>query len=82
MLNKSEMVMLTSWIRPPPAAPCSARPTMSIVMLTDRAHMMELPQNSATAARRMGLRPQISDSLAHIGAAAALASRYAPPIQV
>jgi len=53
---------------------------MSIFILTAKAHSMELQKNSATAARRIGLRPQISESLAHIGPAAALARRYAPPI--
>jgi hypothetical protein len=55
---------------------------MSIFISTAAAQTMELKKNKSTAARRIGLRPQISDALVQIGAAAALASRYAPPTQV
>lgn len=51
-------------------------------MLVDSAAMIELPANMATAARRVGLRPNMSETLAQMGAAAAFASRYAPPIQL
>ena len=44
--------------------------------------MMLLPKKSATQMRMIGLRPKMSLNLAHTGAAAALASRYAPPIHV
>ena len=81
MLNMSDMVMLTSWVRPPPAAPWKARPMMRASMDDAVAQMMELPQNHATKSSRIGLRPQISEILDQIGAPAAFASRYAPPIQ-
>ena len=45
------------------------------------AQAIELAKNHATTRSRIGFRPQISESLAHIGAPDALASRYAPPIQ-
>ena len=34
MLKRSEIVMLTSWINPPPAVPCSALAAISIDILT------------------------------------------------
>jgi len=55
---------------------------MSIAIFTESAQTIELAKNIATAVRRMGFRPQMSDSLAHIGPAAAFARRYAAPIQV
>ena len=73
MLNRSLIVMLTSSIRPPEAVPWMARPTMSIPILVATPQMIELNEKTATAARRRGLRPQISDSLAQIGPAAAFA---------
>ncbi|KAH0207786.1 hypothetical protein KCU99_g218, partial [Aureobasidium melanogenum] len=51
-------------------------------MLGAVAHIMELTKNQATDINRMIFLPQISDSLAQIGAAAALASRYAEPTHV
>lgn len=42
---------------------------------------MELAPNIATATSNMGLRPHMSEILAQTGAPAALANRYAPPIQ-
>ena len=53
---------------------------ISILILIDSAQIVELQKNNATAASKIGLRPQISDSLAHIGPAAEFARRYAPPI--
>ena len=55
---------------------------MSMFILLDAAQITELAANAMTDVNRMGLRPQISDNLTHIGPAAALASRYAPPIHV
>ncbi len=49
-------------------------------MLRERAQTIELIKYKATTVMRIGFRPQISDSLAQIGAAVALARRYAPPI--
>lgn len=75
MLKMSEMTILTNCNSPPPAVPCNARPTMSITMFFARAQMTELAAKKVTAARRIGLRPQMSDNLAHRGAPAALARR-------
>lgn len=50
-------------------------------MLTAVAQTMELLKNSVTTVSSIGFRPQMSDSLAQIGAAAAFARRYAPPTQ-
>ena len=44
-------------------------------MLVALAQIMELRKNIATAVRIIGFRPQISDSLAQIGPAAAFARR-------
>lgn len=44
--------------------------------------MIELTKNQATDVSRMSFLPQMSDNLAQIGAAAALASRYADPTHV
>jgi hypothetical protein len=46
------------------------------------AHTAELAKKITSAATTMGLRPQMSESLAQIGPEAALARRYAPPIHV
>lgn len=50
-------------------------------MLPARAHRIELLKNKKTAASKIGLRPKMSDKLAHIGPPAAVANRYADPIQ-
>ena len=73
--------MFTNWIKPPAAVPCIARAAINIRMLTLVAAMTEPAANITTAPSRAGFRPQISESFAHIGAAAASASRNAPPIQ-
>jgi hypothetical protein len=49
-------------------------------MLIASAQMIEAQKNRATADRRIGFRPQISDRLAQILELAALAIKYAPPI--
>lgn len=82
MLYKSEMVMITRGISPPLADPCSVRPTMSIFILDDRAHRIELTKKNAAAARSISFLPQISDNFTQIGDAAVFANKYAPPIQV
>jgi hypothetical protein len=46
------------------------------------AHTAELAKKTASAASTIGLRPQMSDSLAQIGPDAAFARRNAPPIHV
>lgn len=75
MENKSEMVMFVSWIRAPPATPCRARPAIRVPISLAVAQMMELTKNQATAVSNTILRPHMSDNLAHIGEAAALARR-------
>jgi hypothetical protein len=75
MLNKSEMVIITSGTKPPLAAPCIVRHTINDSMLLASAQKIELATNSASAANMIGLRPQISDNFAQIGPAAAFASR-------
>jgi hypothetical protein len=74
-LNRSETVTLTSCINPPPAVPWHARPIMSIFMVVETAQIIEVMKYIPTANRRIGLRPQISESLTHTGAAVALARR-------
>jgi hypothetical protein len=46
------------------------------------AHTAELTKKTISAARIIGLRPNMSENLLHIGPDAAVARRYAPPIQV
>jgi hypothetical protein len=43
--------------------------------------MIEVAKKRAVEISKMGFLPHISDNFTHIGAAAAFASRYAPPIQ-
>lgn len=50
-------------------------------MLFDVAQMMELAKYRATAIRRMGLRPHMSESFAQIGTTAVVAMTYEAPIQ-
>ena len=73
--------MVTSWRSPPPAVPCKARPTTKIFMLCASAQMIEEARNMATAIKSIIFRPHMSESLAHKGALAAFAKRYAPPTQ-
>lgn len=80
--NRSEMQMLTSTMSPPPPSPCTARPTISIPVLTATAASSEPTQKTTLASSKIGLRPQMSEILPHSGVEAELASRYALPIQV
>ena len=74
--------MILSWINPPPAVPWRARPASSIDILIAAAQMIDPTKNHATASNNIGFLPHISLSLAQIGALAAFAKRYAPPIHV
>jgi hypothetical protein len=76
------MVMVVTCMSAPPAVPCKARPAMRIDMLEAVAQMIELAKNHATATNKTGLRPQMSESLAQMGAPEALARRYAEPTHV
>ena len=49
-------------------------------MVVDVAQIMEVTKYIPEQDSKMSLRPQMSESLAHTGAAAAFASRYAPPL--
>src|SRR5262245_56522282 len=80
--NRSLMQILTRMMIPPPPRPWMARLAISMLMLTLVALSRDPTQKTATAMSRMGLRPQMSEILPHIGAAAELASRYALPIHV
>jgi hypothetical protein len=51
------------------------RPAINRHVLVDDAHTADPTKKVATATRRMTFRPQISESLAHTGIAAALARR-------
>ena len=54
---------------------------MSIAILLERAHMMELPKYRATPIKRIGFLPHMSESFAQIGLQALLAMTYEAPIQ-
>jgi hypothetical protein len=73
--NRSLTQILASRISPSAAAPWTARPAMSIPILTDVAQILELKKNRAIAANTIGFRPQMSDNLAQIGSVATLARR-------
>ena len=81
VLNKSEMAMLIREIKPPPDTPWRVRPTMSLLMLLETAHMIELAKYRATVISRIGFRPHMSDYFAHIGMTAVVAMKYEAPIQ-
>jgi len=49
-------------------------------MLLETAHMMELAKYRATAISRIGFRPHMSESFAHIGTTAVVAMTYEAPI--
>ena len=75
MLKRSETVIITKGINPPLAVPCKARPTMSILIVVERAHKTELAKNDATAKRSKSFLPQMSDNFTQIGVAAAFANK-------
>jgi hypothetical protein len=58
------------------------RPEINLPVLVAEAHIAEPTKNVATATRRIIFLPQMSESFAQTGVAAALARRYADPIQV
>lgn len=82
MLNKSLIHILTSTIRLPAAVPWPALPPTSRATLLEVSHTAEPMKKVAMAPSSTGFLPQISDSFADTGAAAALASKYADPIQI
>jgi len=77
----SEMTTLMSEPTPPPDTPCKARATISMPMLVERAQIMELAKYKATAIKRIGFRPHISENLVQTGPTAVVAMTYAAPIQ-
>lgn len=76
------MQILTRIIRPPPPIPCMALAAINIPILTLTAANRLPIKKTADVTSRIGLRPQMSENLPHDGTEAALASRYADPIQV
>lgn len=58
------------------------RPAINIAILDEMPPIREPRKNTANAASRAGLRPQISLNFPHVGAAAAVARRYDDPTQV
>jgi hypothetical protein len=50
-------------------------------MLCASAHIIDVAKKKAVEINRIGFLPHISENFTHTGAAAALANRYAPPIQ-
>ena len=77
----SPMHIITKVFIPPAPTPWIILPTISIEMETDRAHMSEEKKNTATVIKRMGLRPNISDTLPHVGPEAANERKKTEPIQ-
>ena len=69
------MQMLVRIIIPPAAQPWIERPVIKVPILVDVAQAAEPAAKITTDTRRMIFRPQISDSLAHTGVAAALDRR-------
>lgn len=54
---------------------------MSMPMLLETAHKMELAKYRATAISKIGFRPHMSESFAHIETTAVVAMTYEAPIQ-
>lgn len=75
------MTMLIREVKPPPDMPWRVRLTMSMLMVLETAQMMELAKYRATAVSRIGFRPHMSESFAHIGTTAVVAMTYEAPIQ-
>jgi len=69
-------------IIPPAAEPWIERPVINDPMVFDVAQIVDPAAKVTTAPSKMIFRPQISESLAHTGVAAALDRRYADPIHV
>lgn len=69
------MHILVRIIIPPAAEPWIERPAIRLPILVDVAHIAEPAEKVATAASKMTFRPQMSESLAHTGVAAALDNR-------
>lgn len=74
--------MLTMDSIPPAPSPCMARPAMNASISVTSAHMRLPMKKMALAPSRMGLRPQMSESLPHDGVLAVWARVKAVPIQV
>lgn len=82
MLKRSLMQIFVRMIIPPAAVPWIARPVINTVILGETAHITDPTENVTTIVRRIIFRPQISESFAQTGVAAALVRRYADPTQV
>ena len=75
MLKRSETVIIYNGINPPPATPWNVLPIINTFILPALAQKTEEAKNNASAARKIGLRPKISESLDQIGPEAALDRR-------
>ena len=73
--------MWTSVVKPPPDTPWRVRPTISMPMLLETAHTMELAKYKPTAMSRIGFRPHMSENFAQMGTTAVVAMTYEAPIQ-
>jgi hypothetical protein len=82
MLKRSEMQILTKIIKPPPPIPWIALAAINMPMFMLTAANKLPIKKTAAAISSTGFLPQISLNLPHDGVLAALASRYAEPIQV
>ena len=82
MLNRSLIQILVRMIIPPAAEPWIERPVIKDPMVVDVAHVADPTAKVTTAPSKMIFRPQISESFAQTGVAAALDKRYADPIHV
>jgi hypothetical protein len=81
MLNISLTQICTRTTTPPPPNPCTTLPATSIVALTLTPHKMLPPRKMVSATKMTGFRPKTSESVPQNGTEAALARRYADPIQ-
>jgi hypothetical protein len=75
MLKRSLIQIFVRTIIPPAAVPWIERPVINLVILVEDAHMTDPIEKITTLARRIFFRPQISESFAHTGVAAALVKR-------
>jgi hypothetical protein len=73
MANRSEMVMLTSTIKPPPPIPWMTRAAISMFMFTDTPASKEPTKKMAFVTSSMGFLPKMSDTLPQMGVAAEFA---------
>ena len=76
------MQIFVRMIIPPAAEPWIERPVIKDPMVVDVAQVADPAAKVTTAPSKMIFRPQISESFAQTGVAAAPDKRYADPIHV